>query len=124
MTRINVVPVDELTDKHLLAEYRELPRIYKAAKKFYDNGEKGNVPIEYVLGTGHMKFFYYRLEYIHKRHLALIGEMKKRGFHTSFDGSIPEGIDLPERFWKDYVPTDSALKINRERIQSRMPKTN
>lgn len=33
MTRINVVPVTELTDKHLLAEYRELPRIFGASKK-------------------------------------------------------------------------------------------
>lgn len=45
MTRINVVPVSELVDKHLVAEYRELPRIYKAAQKFYDNGEKGFVRI-------------------------------------------------------------------------------
>lgn len=120
MTRINVVPVEELVDKHLIAEYRELPRIYKAAQKFYDNGEKGSVPEKYVLGTGHMKFFYYRLSYIQKRHLQLIEEMKNRNFKTSFDGSIPDGINLPVKFWKDYKPTDDALVINRQRINDRL----
>jgi hypothetical protein len=31
MTRINVVPVQELTNKHLMAEYRELPRAMRRA---------------------------------------------------------------------------------------------
>lgn len=30
MTRINLIPVEELTDQHLMAEYRELPMIVKA----------------------------------------------------------------------------------------------
>lgn len=55
MTRINCVPVEELTDKHLLAEYRELPRIFNLARAVED------APTEYVLGTGHMKFFYDKL---------------------------------------------------------------
>ena len=29
MTRINVVPVKELSDQHLIAEYRELQRVIK-----------------------------------------------------------------------------------------------
>lgn len=29
MTRINVVPVEELSDAWLIAEYRELPRVLK-----------------------------------------------------------------------------------------------
>lgn len=120
MTRINVVPVQELVDKHLIAEYRELPRIYNAAKKFLDNGEKGVVPEVYVLGTGHMKFFYYRLSYINKRHNELISEMKRRGFNTNFTGEIPEGFTMPSRFWKDYVPTEEAMALNRKRISDRL----
>lgn len=120
MTRINVVPVSELTDKHLVAEYRELPRIYNAALKFYVDGEKGNVPEIYVLGTGHMKFFYYKLNYIHKRHIELIEEMKTRGFHTNFTGEIPENIKLPKRFWNDYIPTNEAIALNRKRIKERI----
>ena len=30
MTRINVIPVEELSDQHLMAEYRELPRAIKS----------------------------------------------------------------------------------------------
>lgn len=29
MTRINLVPVEELSNQHLVAEYRELPRCIK-----------------------------------------------------------------------------------------------
>jgi len=33
MTRINLIPVSELTDEHLLAEHRELKRIPNLIKK-------------------------------------------------------------------------------------------
>lgn len=79
MTRINVVPVTELTNKHLIAEYRELPRIYKAALKFYLRGDKSIIPSTYRLGEGHVKFFYNKLGFINKRHKELINEMTSRG---------------------------------------------
>lgn len=31
MTRINLIPPAQLSDQHLLAEYRELPRIFTMA---------------------------------------------------------------------------------------------
>lgn len=121
MTRINVIPVSELTDKHLLAEYRELPRVYKAAVKYYEKGEPYPIPSEYRMGEGHVKFFYNKLYYIRNRHFDLILEMKKRGFKTSFTGDIPdECLKLPDRFFKDYIPTPEALSINRKRISDRL----
>jgi len=33
MTRINVIPVEELTTKHLVAEYRENPRAFALARR-------------------------------------------------------------------------------------------
>lgn len=33
MTRVNVIPVEELHDKHLIAEYREIPRIVNLVRK-------------------------------------------------------------------------------------------
>lgn len=33
MTRINCVPVEELSGPHLVAEYRELPRVFALAEK-------------------------------------------------------------------------------------------
>lgn len=118
MTRINVVPVSELTREHLVAEYRELPRIYKAAEKFYLSGSKSPLPLEYKLGTGHMKFFYDKLEFIRIRHNQLISEMKARGYKPSFDG-VPPNIQVPSSYWGNYIPTDDALRINRERIKER-----
>lgn len=33
MTRINLTLVSELTDQHLIAEYRELPRVFGIVRK-------------------------------------------------------------------------------------------
>lgn len=50
MTRINVVPVFELSDQHLMAEYRELPRVIKQKINTTD------APRLYKLGLGHVKW--------------------------------------------------------------------
>lgn len=54
MTRINVVPVEELCDQHLLAEHRELTRIPNAVARgrFSLLGQ----PADYKLGEGHVRF--------------------------------------------------------------------
>ena len=49
MTRINVVPVEELSDAWLSAEYRELPWVLKGNFSIKD------VPNSYKIGTGHVK---------------------------------------------------------------------
>ena len=116
MTRINVVPVKELTDQHLLAETRELPRIPNAILKGRYN--LSSIPSEYVLGKGHVSFFYTRLGWLQERYKALHAECCARGFNVTY--RFPEGV--PERFRGGYVPTSEALAINRERILVRWPK--
>ena len=77
MTRINCVPVQELTDAHLGAEYRELPRIFALARAAYLRGElptDPRNPTEYTLGKGHVRFFYARLGWLRKRFLELVAE--------------------------------------------------
>jgi len=55
MTRINVVHPRELVDKHLLAEYRELPRVFALAHSWWMQGGNPNkLPIQYTLGEGHV----------------------------------------------------------------------
>lgn len=56
MTRINCVPVEELHQKHLVAEYRELPCVFKLAEAA---AKRGGVvaPDEYTLGAGHVKYW-------------------------------------------------------------------
>ena len=61
MTRINIIPPAELCDQHLLAEHRELTRIPNlvAKGKFSLEGQ----PSDYKLGTGHVKFFFDKMQF-------------------------------------------------------------
>lgn len=116
MTRINVVPVQELCDKHLLAEFRELTRIPNAVARgrFSMDGQ----PKEYILGTGHVKFFYDKMKFLHMRYIELLTECLYRGFKVK---SIWPDDLLGCNIWNDYKLTQYAIDINRNRITDRMP---
>ena len=121
MTRINVVPVRELHDKHLLAEYRELPRVFGAARKWLDRGGKPeDLPQTYRLGKGHVLFFYGRLLYCFERQCALYEECKRRGFNVKHEPGVDLVEGLPHYVMYDYRPTPEALRINRQRIDERL----
>ncbi len=78
MTRINLIPVEELSDQHLMAEYRELPRIVNGVieGKF----KPSNVPEHYILGTGHVKFFTNKILFLAARYRLLFAELQYREF--------------------------------------------
>ncbi|MFA5489594.1 MAG: pyrimidine dimer DNA glycosylase/endonuclease V [Candidimonas sp.] len=123
MTRINCVPVNELSGPHLVAEYRELPRVFTLAEKASARGSFSQ-PTAYTLGKGHVTFFYTRLGYLAKRHTELIQEMKRRGYKPSFTGIRREDLPLiPDSFWTSWEPTNEALRLNRQRIKERSSKT-
>lgn len=124
MTRINCIPVQELTREHLVAEYRELPRIFSLARKAYERGERPDDPrnpTEYRLGTGHVRFFYNKLAYLRERHDQLCDEMELRGYATNlrgcwFDHATPDW----QEWWDDWEPDQVAMAINRGRIADRL----
>ena len=123
MTRINVIPVKELTDKHLVAEYREITRLPGNLNKSLNRKSKAfsmsEIPSEYRLGTGHVKFFYDKMKYLHTRYDQLVAEMISRGFKPKFlKGSVFEQVS--SRFYNDYLPTNEAIAINRQRIYERL----
>lgn len=119
MTRINCVPVEELSGPHLVAEYRELPRVFALAQKAALRGQFPQ-PTAYVLGKGHLLFFYTRLAYLSRRHAQLIQEMKRRGYNPSFSGVRREDFpDIPDAYWNDWTPNDESLRLNRERLKER-----
>jgi deoxyribonuclease (pyrimidine dimer) len=119
MTRINCVPVEELSGPHLVAEYRELPRVFALAQKAAARGALVQ-PQAYTLGKGHLLFFYTRLGYLAQRHAELIGEMRRRGYKPAYTGVRRENFpDMPDSFWQDWQPTDEALGLNRQRIALR-----
>lgn len=125
MTRINAVAVETLTQQHLVAEYRELPRVFALVEKAIQRGEKPSDkrnPLNYTLGTGHVRFHYNKLAYLAERQKQLVNEMLKRGYkpqhtdclHAQFKDKIPAA------WWQDYTPTRAAIEINQERINLRL----
>jgi len=127
MTRINCIPVKELTDKHLLAEYRELPRIFRLVKQAQNKGfspDDISIPNQYTLGTGHCKFFYDKVTFLWKRQCDIINECLFRGFKIKYDWfdtiSYIQSFEFNKHWINDWTPTEEAMQINRERIAERL----
>lgn len=123
MTRINLIPVEELTDQHLMAEYRELPMIAKALEKTLKSklGYQGNkVSPTYVLGTGHIYFFYNKRNYLVDRYIVLVKELNCRKFSIE-----PNARNM---YWEvfdnitqvQWQPSAEEIEINRNRINERI----
>ena len=109
MTRINCIPVQDLSNQHLIAEYRELPRVFNYARA------DAKIPAQYTLGKGHMTFFFDKLIYLHHRQVQLIYECLERGFDIQF--TKPVSLDrFPAILLNDWQPTNRDLALNRTRI--------
>ena len=117
MTRINAgIPPVELTDKHLIAEHREIKRIPNLISKgkYNMNGQ----PSEFKLGIGHVKFFYDKLLYLKKRYIKLNHECVKRGFNIqNYVGAWDE---VPKELMNDYIPSETDVAIVKQRIEDRL----
>ena len=121
MTRINVVPPGELTGKHLVAEYRELPRVFGLARNYSKLLNPDPLPQTYTMGTGHVRFFYDKLAWLATRHQELVEEMWDRNYNPQFTHNLAElHNDIDPALWNDWQPTPEALAINRARIAERL----
>ena len=115
----------ELSDQHLLAEARELPRIFKIA---YKNPDIKNIPTEYKMGTGHVIFFKDKLQFISNRYRELIKELKSRMINWRFDNSEQFLFGWQVEFtnaglghlYNDWCPTEEEIKISSDRIQEKL----
>jgi len=117
MTRINLIPPQELCDQHLLAEFRELTRIPNAVHKGRAKIDLEKIPNRYTLGTGHVRFFYVRLGFLRSRYELLFDECKKRGFNITkiWPDDLTPSIDV------HYEPSAEDIEVNRRRIIERLP---
>jgi len=120
MTRINAaIEPKELCDQHLLAEYREITRVPTQAKNWYDKGMKGKLPEDFRLGTGHVKFFYNKVKYLHLRFLALIQEMIRRGNEANIEDDRFLLLKDTE-IYNDWQETKEARDLLYQRIMERL----
>ena len=82
MTRINLIKPSELSDQHLIAEYREIFMVGSALQRSLKskkwNTTKLNLPNEFTLNIGHVKFFYNKGKYLHKRYLKIIKDLLEK----------------------------------------------
>ena len=122
MTRINLVPITELSDQHLVAEYREIfmvgPSLQRSLKSPNWNKTKETLPKEFTLNKGHVKFFYNKGKYLYNRYLELIKEMKNRGMRPDPLRKFTRE-QWPDELFNDWMPSAKDLEIIRERIQLR-----
>lgn len=117
MTRINVgIPPKQLTNKHLIAEHREIKRIPNVIVKGRYNLK--SIPPNFTLGKGHVSFFYDKLKYLKERYVALYRECVERGFKVQNYESCWDGV--PSELMNDYTPTSRDVAIISERIADRL----
>ena len=124
MTRINIIPVHTLTRQHLIAEWRELPRVFALAHKASISCKPwtNKQPDAYTMGTGHVIFFYDKLLFLSNRHKELVEEMLLRGYKPGVIGCLHNEwcSRIHAAYWKDYYPDDVAIAVNQERIDKRL----
>jgi deoxyribonuclease (pyrimidine dimer) len=120
MTRINLgIFPSELCDQHLVAEYRELPRMraFALARLAKYNGT-GPRPTEPTLGAGHMAYFIPYGVYLKIRWHDLRQQMRYRDMRPAFDV-----LDYPDVWENGHPPLDHlamGAAILRPRIIERL----
>jgi hypothetical protein len=116
MTRINagILP-SRLSNKHLLAEHREIKRIPNQVSK--ERYTLKGIPKEFCLGTGHVKFFYDKLGYLLVRYQEIHQECKRRGFQVQDWSGAWNGV--PPCLMNGWIPENWVIGLLEERIRER-----
>jgi deoxyribonuclease (pyrimidine dimer) len=121
MTRINIVEPFELTDQHLVAEYREIFMVGSSLQRSLKSKswDINSIPKRYTLNTGHVKFFYNKGKYLSKRYDELRKEMKSRGMNPD-SSRVFKREQWPNELWNDWRPRIEDYKIIRQRIKEKI----
>ncbi len=123
MTRINIIEPTELTDQHLIAEYREITMVPGSLKRTLVSKigyQEKKVPKKFTLNGGHVYFFYNKGKYLDNRYVEIRTEMKRRGFKPDPNRKFPVDIFKDNGLYNDWMPTVEDQKIIRERIAERI----
>lgn len=112
MTRINCVPVEELCRQHLVAANAAASGICRQG-----------LPKQYLLGSGHVKFFYNKCKWLAERHTQLVIEMQRRVYQCNIINPHEKWLAaIPDWMLGTWQPTTADMELNRKRIKERMPK--
>ena len=114
MVRVNIVDPKCLTDQHLVAEYLEIMMLMSYIRKY---GSLEDIPSNYRLGAGHMKFFKNKVGYLVKRFDCIKKEMKKRGFVARRKLNV-SGISRD--LMNGWRPTPKDKEVIKRRLKSRI----
>lgn len=123
MTRINTIDPSLLTNEHLVAELRELPRIPNSIASSKAKVDLKAIPETYRLGEGHVKFFYNKLAWLQARHTALRAEYFKRtgkDFSILIDWTWLDNSLLKTALFNSWQPTLTDHAANIARIKERL----
>ena len=123
MTRINIVPVTELMDQHLIAEYREITMVPASLKRtlLSKTGlDLRKIPNSYTLNKGHVYFFYNKGKYLANRYQLLVDEMKERGFNPDRNRKFPTDIFKDNELFNNWTPSQHEYDIIRKRIEQKI----
>tara|TARA_R110000868_G_scaffold118613_1_gene314537 strand:- start:211 stop:618 length:408 start_codon:yes stop_codon:yes gene_type:complete len=119
MTRINAgIDPSELTREHLLAEHREIKRIPNVIVS--GKARIADIPRQFTLGKGHVKFFYDKLGYLKRRYMAIRDECFRRGYNVTDYEVAWDGV--PQHLMSDWEPSKSDTAIVQRRIEERIRK--
>jgi len=123
MTRINIISPSELTDQHLIAEYREIFMVAGSLKRTLNSKNgfvESKVPKNYTLNSGHVYFFYNKGKYLYKRYSLIIKEMKYRGFKPDDNRKFPKEIFIENNLFNDWEPNQNDIKLIKKRIKEKI----
>lgn len=123
MTRINVIPPKDLHNRHLVAEYKEFTQFLHIIRK---REQFNDLPEAYTLNGGHCKFFFDKGKYMIDRFQSIAEEMVSRGIRLDVEKFEERAKVLKDTYqgkpniMNDYIPTEEAIAINKERIALRI----
>lgn len=111
-----------MTVKHLVAEYKEVMRLPGNLQTSLNRKSKPfsmtEIPKEYTMGKGHVKYFYNKFGYLKSRFESLVQEMLRRGYHPNYTDSSIFNTDV--KWMGNWIPNEKDMNINRQRIAERL----
>jgi deoxyribonuclease (pyrimidine dimer) len=124
MTRINAgIDPRKLKRAHLIAEIREITMVPASLRRSLKTRRahviKQEIPKQFSLNKGHVKFFYNKLAFLQKRFMSLADEMERRGYRPD-RGRIRYFDGFDSCWYNDWNATEADNDVVFERINMRI----